>query len=106
MILHLAVFTWNDSVTDADVEELTDALTTMARGIPELHSYIAGPNLRLRPGGDYAVAAIVEDEEGLAAYLDSRAHQSVYERHLGRMIAQRSAAQLPLDAGSFRAPQE
>lgn len=101
MILHLAVFTWNDDVTDADVTALTDALLTMARGIPELRSYTAGTNLRLRPGGDYAVAAIVEDADALAAYLDSPAHQAVYEQHLGRMIATRSAAQLPIDEGSF-----
>ena len=101
MILHLAVFTWNDSVTDVDVDGLTEALTTMARGIPELLSYTAGTNLRVRPGGDYAVAAIVEDEDALVAYLDSPAHLAVYESHLGRMIAQRSAAQLPLAAGSL-----
>lgn len=101
MILHLAVFTWNDSVTEDDVEAVTEALIEMARGIPELVSYTAGPNLRLRPGGDYAVAALVEDEDGLAAYLDSAAHRTVYDQYLGRMIAQRSAAQLPLAAGSF-----
>lgn len=101
MILHLAVFTWNDDVTDADVDGLTEALTTMAGGIPELLSYTAGTNLRVRPGGDYAVAAIVRDEAGLTAYLDSPAHLAVYERYLGRMIAQRSAAQLPLASGSF-----
>lgn len=101
MILHIAVFEWNDSVTKADVDAVTEALTDMARGIPQLLSYTAGPNLRLRPGGDYAVAAIVEDAAGLAAYLDSPAHQAVYDRHLSRMIARRSAAQLPLAAGSF-----
>ena len=52
MILHLAVFTWNDDVTDADVSALTDALLAMAAGIPELVSYTAGTNLRLRPGGE------------------------------------------------------
>lgn len=101
MILHLAVFTWNDDVTDDDVTGLTGALTAMAAGIPELLSYTAGTNLRLRPGGDYAVAAIVEDEAALAAYLDSDAHKAVYEQYLGRMIATRSAAQLPIASGSF-----
>lgn len=101
MILHLAVFIWNEDVTDADVDDLTAALTAMAEGIPELLSYAAGTNLRVRPGGDYAVAALVEDEAALTAYLDSPAHLAVYEQHLGRMIAQRSAAQLPLASGSF-----
>jgi len=101
MILHTAVFTWNDDVTDADVQALTDALLSMAAGIPELKSYVAGPNLKLRPGGDYGVAAIVEDEAALAAYLDSDAHQQVYADHLGKMIATRIAAQLPISDGSL-----
>jgi hypothetical protein len=101
MILHIAVFTWNDDVTDADVDALTEALQTMAAGIPELKSYIAGTNLRLRPGGDYGVAAVVEDEAALATYLDSAAHQQVYDDHLGKMIATRIAAQLPITEGTL-----
>ncbi len=101
MILHLAAFTWIDTVTDDDVAALTAALTEMASGIPELRSYIAGPNLRVRPStADYAVAAIVDDEDALAGYLDHPAHKAVYESHLGWMIAERHAAQLPLGDGS------
>ncbi|HEU4808079.1 MAG TPA: Dabb family protein [Homoserinimonas sp.] len=100
MILHIASFSWKDDVTAEDVVALTEALVTMASKIPSLRSYVCGENLRLRPGGaDYAVAAIVDDADGLAAYLDSPAHLAVYESHLGRMIAERSAAQLPLVEG-------
>lgn len=97
MILHLAVFTWRAEVTPDDVAELTSALRGMAAGIPELVAYECGENLRLRPGGaDYAVAAIVADQAGLDAYLDSPAHHEVYEKHLGRMLESRMAAQLPV----------
>lgn len=97
MILHLAVFTWKAEVTPTDVAELTSALRGMAAGIPELVAYECGENLRLRPGGaDYAVAAIVADQAGLDAYLDSPAHHEVYEKHLGRMLESRMAAQLPV----------
>jgi len=103
MILHIATFRWKDEITEADVTALTDALTDMAGGIPEIRSYAAGPNLRLRPGGaDYGVAAIVDDAAGLDAYLDHPAHKAVYERHLGWMIAERSAVQLPVAEGGFR----
>lgn len=101
MILHLALFTWKEEVGAEDVEALTSALRAMAAGIPELVAYECGESLRLRPAGaDYAVAAIVRDEAGLSAYLDSAAHAEVYEKHLGRMIATRIAAQLavPEDA--------
>ncbi|WP_434969065.1 Dabb family protein [Microbacterium sp. bgisy207] len=102
MILHLASFRWVDSVTDDDVARLTAALTTMASQIPELRSYVAGPNLRLRPSGmDYAVAAIVDDEAGLHAYLDHPAHARVYAELMGAMLAERAAAQLPLTQGEL-----
>lgn len=101
MILHLATFRWKDDVTPADVAALTEALHAMAAGIPELRSYLCGENLRLRPNGaDFGVAAIVDDETGLSAYLDSAAHEEVYEKHLGRMIAERAAVQLPVGDGA------
>lgn len=100
MILHLAMFTWRDDVTPEAVSALTEALTEMASGIPELTSYVCGDNLHVRPGGaDYAVAAIVADEAALERYLDSPLHKAVYDKHLGGMIAERSAAQLPLEQG-------
>ena len=97
MILHLAMFTWRDDVTADTVAELTRQLTQMAAGIPELREYHCGENLRLRPSdADYAVAAIVDDADGLTAYLDSAAHKAVYDRILGGMIAHRQAAQLDI----------
>ena len=102
MILHLAAFRWKDDVTEADVSALTAALSEMAAGIPEIKSYTAGPNLHLRPAGsDYGVVAIVDDAAGLDAYLDHPAHKAVYEKHLGRLIAERAAVQLPIESGSF-----
>lgn len=95
MILHLAAFTWAEGVDSDQVAELSEALTSMAAQIPEIRSYRCGVNLHLRPNGsDYAVAALVDDQAGLDAYLDSPAHVAVYERLLGRMIGTRAAAQL------------
>lgn len=103
MILHIASFRWTSDVTDDDVAALTSALMSMAAGIPEIRSYVAQPNLHLRPGGaDYGVAAVLEDAAALDAYLDHPAHLAVYERFLGWMIAERSAAQLPIAEGAFR----
>jgi len=103
MILHIATFRWKDEVTEADVSALTTALNEMAAGIPEIHSYSAGVNLHLRPGGsDYGVAAIVDDAAGLDTYLDHPAHKAVYENFIGWMLAERSAVQLPITEGAFR----
>ena len=99
MILHLAAFTWKDDVTAADIAELTSQLRDMAAQIPELRSYHCGPNLRVRPSpADFGVAAVVDDERALEAYLDSPAHAAVYERLLGRMIADRVVVQLDVGA--------
>jgi hypothetical protein len=101
MILHLALFRWRESVTDDDVAALTAALEEMAAGNPAIRGYRCGPHLRLRPSpADFGVAALVDDEDGLAAYLDAPAHAAVYERHLSAMLLDRQAVQLSVPAGA------
>ena len=98
MILHLACFDFVDGTTADDVASLEAALREMAGTLPQLRFYRCGQNLRLRPGGaDFGVVAIVDDAEGLAAYLDGDAHRAVQERLLARMTAGRHAVQLVLD---------
>jgi hypothetical protein len=97
VILHVATFRWKPTVTEEDVAGLTADLRAMARSIPEIRSYVCGTNLRLRPGADFAVAAVVEDEAGLSAYLDSEAHRQVYADWLEWMIESRDAAQLDVE---------
>ena len=102
MILHIAQFVWKPEVTEADVEAVRAALLQMAAQIPQITSYQAAPNLRIRPSDtDFACAAIVADEDDLITYLDHPLHKAVYADFLGPMIAQRSAAQLPIQTGSF-----
>ena len=97
MILHAALFTWRHDVSPEDVAELTRRLEALPAVIPSLRSYHCGQNLRLRPSdADFVVTAVVDDEEGLTAYLDSAAHQAVYEELLGGMIEHRQAAQLDI----------
>ncbi|NEM92351.1 Dabb family protein [Galbitalea soli] len=98
MIVHLASFTWTPEVTAADVAGLTESLTAMAAAVPELRYYQCGENVRLRPGGaDYGVLALVDDQAGLDAYLDSEAHKQVYADWLSWMIDTRHAVQLESD---------
>jgi len=99
VILHIATFTFVPEVGPDDIAGLTADLHAMAADLDVLRSYHAGENLRLRPGADFAVAAVVDDEAGLTRYLDSDAHKAVYERWLGWMIATRHAVQLPLPDG-------
>jgi hypothetical protein len=99
-ILHVALFQWKPTVTAADVDALVVALEEMAAGIPQIRSYRCGANLRVRPSpADFAVAAVVDDEDGLAAYLDAPTHARVYAQHLDAMVESRQAAQLRVPAG-------
>ncbi|MFC9919898.1 Dabb family protein [Agromyces binzhouensis] len=95
MIIHLAVFTWVDGVGETHVEELTTALQEMAAELPMLRAYHCGASLGLRPGADFGVVAVVDDAAALEAYLGSPGHRAVYDRLLGRMIAERQAVQIP-----------
>jgi hypothetical protein len=100
VILHQVVFRFREGTTDEQVREVTDALTAMAARNPAVRLYRCGPNLHLRPGGaDYGVAAVVDDEAGLVAYLDSPEHLDIFERLLKPIVAERSAVQL--DVGSL-----
>ena len=99
MIVHLASFVWKDGTTPEQITGLTAALYEMARGVPTLRFYLCGQNLRLRPAGaDFGVLALVDDQAGLDAYLDSDAHAEVYRQFLSVMIETRQAAQLETDA--------
>lgn len=99
MIVHLASFVWKEGTTPEQVAGVTAALYAMARDVPELRFYLCGENLRLRPAGaDFGVLALVDDQAGLDAYLDSDAHARVQNEWLSVMVANRQAAQLESDA--------
>lgn len=100
MILHIATFTFVPDASPDDVAALTADLLAMAEELPVLRGYRAGENLRVRPGADYGVAALVDDEAGLLEYLDSPPHKAVYERWLSWMIDSRQAVQLEAPAGT------
>jgi len=102
MILHIVQFTFKPEVTEADVTALRTALLDMAAQLPIIKSYLAEPNLRVRPSDtDFSAAAICETADDLEAYLDHPLHKDVYDKHLGWMVATRTAAQLPIASGSF-----
>lgn len=101
MIVHLVTFTWVPSVGAEDVAALTRELRAMADELPMLRSYVCGENLRIRPGADYGVVAVVDDAAALEAYLDSPEHRAVYESRLGPMIESRQAAQLEVESAEL-----
>jgi hypothetical protein len=104
MIAHVVTFSWREDVTLEDTAGLSDALTGMAAGIPEVLFYRAGPNLRLRPNGaDFGVIAIVADQAGLDAYLDAPAHVAAVAAGIAPHLGVRQAVQLDLDGADLPA---
>ncbi|TKV61084.1 Dabb family protein [Nakamurella flava] len=104
MIAHLVAFTFKPEVTDEQISGLTAALTALGAELPSVKAYLAGPNLHLRPqGADYGVLAVVEDQAGLDAYLDSPQHKQAFTDYLGPMTQSRSAVQIPFSADVFAA---
>lgn len=102
MIAHLVAFTFKPDVTQEQIAGLTATLTAMGAELPSVKAYVAGPNLHLRPkGADYGVLAVVEDQAGLDAYLDSPQHQQAFTDFLGPMTQTRMAVQIPVDATAF-----
>jgi hypothetical protein len=95
MILHAVTFTFRDDVTTEQLDALDAALAALPGQVDALRRYHHGRDLGLRPGtGDYAVAAYVDDEAGLTAYLDHPAHVAAVQAHVQPIVVSRQAVQL------------
>ena len=95
MIMHLVTFTWGPETSNDDVVAIIEGLTSLPEHIPELISYNFGPDLGLREGNaDFAVAAVVEGQEALLAYLDHPEHVRILNEFIRPLIATRQAVQI------------
>lgn len=95
MIAHVAVFTFGPEMTEERAAELARDLHAMAATLPSIKRYAAGPNLRMRPGGaDFGVVALVEDQAGVDAYLDSPGHVDLVAASIAPFLVQRQAVQI------------
>lgn len=97
MIAHVAVFTFGPEMTEDGAEALAVELRAMALRLPSIKRYTASPNLRMRPGGaDFGVVAVLEDQAGIDAYLDSPDHVDLVAKSIAPFLTQRQAVQLEL----------
>ncbi|WP_028648356.1 Dabb family protein [Nocardiopsis sp. CNT312] len=97
-IRHIALFSWRDDVTQAQVAEVEALLAGLPGTVPALRSYAFGPDLGLGEGRhDFAVVADLDDEAGFAAYRDHPAHQAAL-KVIRPMLAGRAAVQFRLPA--------
>lgn len=95
MILHVVTFTFRDDVTDEQLDAVDEALGRLPDRVEALRSYSHGRDLRLRQGtGDYAVVALVDDEEGLTAYLEHPDHVEAVQTAVSPLVLSRQAVQI------------
>lgn len=94
-VTHVALFTWRPGTTDAQIQELTDALKTLPALIPEIRSFRVGPDAGVSPGNDtYAVVTEVDDLDAYQRYATHPAHREVIDRLVKPIVATRHAVQL------------
>jgi hypothetical protein len=97
MIRHVVLFTFVDSVTSTQVDELATALDSLPGEIPEIVTYRHGRDLGLSETNfDYAVTADFAIEEDLAIYRSNPVHLRLIADHIEGNVVDRAAVQFPL----------
>jgi hypothetical protein len=97
VIRHVVMFRFEDSVTEAQIAELSSALDALPASIPEIVTYRHGPDLGLGPANfAYAVTADFEDVAGYTTYRDHPDHQRFIAEHITGRVAERAAVQFEL----------
>ncbi|MCU1458339.1 MAG: stress protein [Actinomycetia bacterium] len=92
----MAVYTWAEGTSDADIAEFTGMLERLPARIPEIRGYAFGPDLGLVPGnGDFGLVAELDDEAAFRTYVAHPDHQPVLA-WVAAHVAHRSAVQLSI----------
>jgi hypothetical protein len=99
MLRHVAVFTWNPEATEGQKAALSTGLAALPGSIPEIRSYVFGPDAGLRPGNaEFAVVADFDDAAGYLRYAEHPAHQALISDLLQPIVAERHSLQVEMGA--------
>ena len=97
MIRHVVLFTFVDTVTNAQVDALAAALDSLPGAIPEIVTYRHGRDLGLSETTfDYAVTADFASEEDLAIYRSHPVHLRLIADHIEGNVGERAAVQFSI----------
>ena len=78
MIFHIATFTWTDTATRRDVDELEAALRADVENFPAITAYACGSDLGIRDGSKgFAIVAGAASAQLLKGYLDDEGHKAI-----------------------------
>lgn len=94
MIRHIALLTFADGTTDAQVQAIHDALSTLPAQIPELRAYVIGRDLGINEGNaSFAVVADCATVDDYVVYRDHPEHRRIIAELIAPILVGRAGAQ-------------
>jgi hypothetical protein len=94
VIRHVALLTFADGTTDAQVQSIAEALSTLPALIPQLVSYAIGPDLGLNEANaSFAVVADCRSVEDYGLYRDHPEHRRIIAELIAPALAGRTGLQ-------------
>lgn len=98
MFRHVVMFEWVDGMDDADIDAMAAALDALVATVPEVVSYVHGPDAGISEGNfDYAIVGDYASVEDYAVYRDHPEHQRIIAELIKPHVAKRAAVQYQTD---------
>lgn len=98
MLRHVVMFRWVEGITPDQVRDIAAGLDSLPAAIPEIRSYVHGPDAGINQGNaDYVVVGDFATVEDYLVYRDHPVHQRLISDVLSPVIATRSAVQIHVD---------
>ncbi len=92
------MFEWVDGVDNADIDAMADALDALVATVPEVVSYVHGPDVGLSEGNfDYVIVGEYASVEDYVVYRDHPEHQRIIAELVKPHVAKRAAVQFQAD---------
>lgn len=88
------MFKWIDGVDNAAIEAMAAALDALVAAVPEVVSYVHGPDLGVSEGNfDYVIVGDYASVEDYVVYRDHPEHQRIIAEMIKPHVAKRAAVQ-------------
>ena len=92
------MFEWNDGVDSADIDAAAAALDALVESVPEVVSYVHGPDLGVSDGNfDYVIVGDFASADDYVVYRDHPEHQRIITEMIKPHVATRAAVQYQTD---------
>jgi hypothetical protein len=94
VIRHVSLLTFTPDATGAQVDAISQALSTLPARLPNLRAYSFGRDARINPDqANFAVVADFDNVDDYLAYRDDPEHRRILTELIAPILASRTAAQ-------------